>query len=384
MTTPLITFSRRLRETPFTQRILAGGAKSLTVYNHTLLPSWFRSMEEDYWHLVEHVQVWDVSCERQVQIAGPDATRLVQWMTPRDLSRAEEDQCFYVPLCDERGYIMNDPIAIRISDDTWWLSISDSDIYLWAKGLATGRELNVEVSQPSVWPIAVQGPKSEMLMERLFGEEVKSIRFFRYKRLLWRGYEFIVARSGWSGQGGFEIYIDNAEVGLDLWDELFIRGEDLNVGHGCPNNIERMETGLLSFGSDMDYSHTPLQCGLDRYCQLDADLPSMSIEALRAQRDTGVRCRLIGLVAPGVPAVSGYSQLMVNGDPVGEIMSQSLSARFDAWLGFAMLDSELIDELKNRSAEIYLQCYNEQYKAIFSELPYKLDDMGLASREPAL
>ncbi|MBX2878476.1 MAG: dimethylsulfoniopropionate demethylase [Granulosicoccus sp.] len=382
MTSPLITFSRRLRETPFTDRILAGGAKSLTVYNHTLLPSWFRSLEEDYWHLVEHVQVWDVSCERQVQITGPDASKLVQWMTPRDLSKAQEDQCFYVPLCDERGHIMNDPIAIRVSDDTWWLSIADSDIYLWAKGLAYGNGMDVEITQPRVWPIAVQGPKAEILMERLFGEEVKSIRFFRYKRLIWRGHEFIVARSGWSGQGGFEIYIDHAEIGQDLWDELFTRGEDLEVGHGCPNNIERMESGLLSFGSDMDYSHTPLQCGLDRYCQLDADLPSMSIEALRAQRDAGVPTRLMGLVAPGVPAVSTYNQLIVDDLPVGDITSQSLSARYDAWLGFAMIETELIESLKNGSAEIKLHCYDELYEAEMFELPFKLDEMGLSVREP--
>jgi dimethylsulfoniopropionate demethylase len=198
MSSPLLTFSRRLRETPFTSRILAGGAKSLTVYNHTLLPSWFRSLEEDYWHLVEHVQVWDVSCERQVQLQGPDAAKLVQLMTPRDLSKAQDDQCFYVPLCDQRGQIMNDPIAIKIDADTWWLSISDSDIYLWAKGIAFGAGLNVEVSQPRVWPIAVQGPKAETLMARLFGDDVNSIRFFRYKRLAWQGHEFIVARSGWS------------------------------------------------------------------------------------------------------------------------------------------------------------------------------------------
>lgn len=381
MTSPLITFSRRLRETPFTDRILAGGAKSLTVYNHTLLASWFRSLEEDYWHLVEHVQVWDVSCERQVQIQGPDASKLVQWMTPRDLFKAQNDQCFYVPLCDERGHIMNDPIAIRISDDTWWLSISDSDIYLWAKGLAMGRGLDVDVTQPKVWPIAVQGPKSEQLMERLFGAEVKSIRFFRYKRLSWRGYELIIARSGWSGQGGFEIYIDNREFGQDLWDELFTRGEDLNVGHGCPNNIERMESSLLSFGSDMDYSHTPLQCGLDRFCQLDADLPSMSLEALRAQRAAGVPSRLMGLVAKGVPYLSGQSQLIVDDLPVGDITSQTLSARYDAWLGFAMLDSELIDALQQGTSTIQLKCYDENYDALLCELPFKLGDMNLTVRE---
>ena len=384
MTLPLITFSRRLRETPFTDRILAGGAQSFTVYNHTLLPSWFRSLEGDYWHLVEHVQIWDVSCERQVQLKGPDAEMLVQLMTPRDLSKAQPDQCFYVPLCDERGNILNDPIAIKVSDDTWWLSLADSDIYLWSKGLALGKGLDVEIIRADVWPIAVQGPKAETLMARIFGDEVKSIRFFRYKRLEYRGHPFIVARSGWSGQGGFEIYIDDAELGQELWDELFAVGADLDVGHGCPNNIERMETGLLSFGSDMDYSHTPLQCGLDRFCQLDADLPSMSIAALREQREQGVPTRLIGVVAPKVPAASRYSQLLADGQPVGDITSQSLSGRYDAWLAFSYFESELIDRLKNNSVQLQLLCNNELYDALFSELPFKLDKMGLDERFPNL
>ena len=376
MTLPLITFSRRLRETPFTERILAGGAQSFTVYNHTLLPSWFRSLEGDYWHLVEHVQVWDVSCERQVQLKGPDAKKLVQLMTPRDLSKAQPDQCFYVPLCDEGGHILNDPIAIKLSEDRWWLSLADSDIYLWAKGLAHGMGLDIEITRADVWPIAVQGPKAETLMARLFGDEVKSIRFFRYKRLEYRGHKFIVARSGWSGQGGFEIYIDDAELGQTLWDELFVVGADLNVGHGCPNNIERMESGLLSFGSDMDYSHTPLQCGLDRYCHLDANLPSMSIDALRAQREQGVPTRLVGVVAPGVPAASKYCQLIANGEPVGDITSQTLSGRYDAWLAFAYFESELIDRLAKGAVDLQVQCNNENYEARFSELPFKLDQMG--------
>ncbi len=380
MTLPLITFSRRLRETPFTDRVLAGGAQSFTVYNHTLLPSWFRSLEGDYWHLVENVQVWDVSCERQVQLKGPDAEKLVQLMTPRDLSRAQPDQCFYVPLCDERGRILNDPIAIKVGDDAWWLSLADSEIYLWAKGIAHGKEMDVEINRPDVWPVAVQGPKAETLMARLFGDEVKSIRFFRYKRLEYRGHQFIVARSGWSGQGGFEIYVDDAELGQVLWDELFVVGADLNVGHGCPNNIERMESGLLSFGSDMDYRHTPLQCGLDRYCQLDADLPSMSLAALRTQRDEGVPTRLVGIVAPGVPAASKYCQLFADGEPVGDITSKSLSGRYDAWLGFAYLESDLIDRLKNGSVDFKLLCMNEFHDATFSELPFKLDQMGLDYR----
>lgn len=381
MTLPLITFSRRLRETPFTSRVLAGGAKSLTVYNHTLLPSWFRSLSEDYWHLVEHVQVWDVSCEKQVQIKGPDAARLVQWMTPRDLSKAAPDQCFYVPICDERGRIINDPIAINVDQDTWWVSIADSDIYLWAKGLALGAKLDVEVTEPKVWPVAVQGPKAEELMSRLFGDEVTDIRFFRFKRLAYRGHEFIVARSGWSGQGGFEIYIDDAELGVALWDDLFKIGEDLNVGHGCPNNIERMETGLLSFGSDMDFDNTPLECGLGKYCHLDSDLPSMSIEALRLQRDAGVPRQLMGVVCPSVAEASSHNHLLVDGKPVGEITSQTLSAKYDVWLGYAMLDTETINKLQEGEATLQLVCKDQQHIATLSELPYPLEKMNLPIRQ---
>ena len=339
---PQLVFSRRVRSTPFTSRVLVGGAQAFTVYNHMLLASTFRSLEADYWHLDEHVQVWDVSCERQVQIKGPDANRLVQLMTPRDLSRAKPGLCFYVPLCDESGGMVNDPIAIAVDDETWWLSIADSDVLLWAKGLASGFGLDVEICEPDVWPVAVQGPKAEELMARVFGESVRDIRFFHFAPLSYRGHSFIVARSGWSKRGGFEIYVDDAELGVALWDELFARGADLNVGHGCPNQIERMESGLLSFGSDMDLGSTPLQCGLDKYCDLDRDIDSLSVAALRAQRAAGVQSRLMGVVIPGRGQAVAGVELTMDGQIVGDIRSQVVSAKYDAWLGFAMIDSAAI------------------------------------------
>lgn len=380
MPLPLITRSRRLRETPFTSRILDGGAQSFTVYNHMLLASWFRGLEEDYWHLCKHVQVWDVSVERQVQIKGPDAYELVQLMTPRDLSKAKDDQCFYAPLCDEKGKIINDPIAIHISDDTWWLSIADSDVMLWAKGLATGRGMDVEICEPDVWPVAVQGPKAEDLMARVFGEEVRDIRFFRYRRMAYQGHDFIVARSGWSHQGGFEIYVDDAKLGQALWDELFEKGEDLEVGHGCPNNIERMEAGLLSFGSDMMYSMTPLQCGLDKYCHLDRDLPSLSVAALAKQIEEGVPSRLMGVVVPKLPGQCAEISLAIDGFDCGDITSMSYSARYDAWLAFALFDSAHIEAIVSGASSLSAQTDCGLFDAIISELPFDLDALGLKVR----
>jgi len=380
MSTTKLTFSRRLRETPFTDLVLDADVQSFTVYNRTLLATTFRSLEEDYWHLVEHVQVWDVSCQRQVQLQGPGATRLLQLMTPRDLSLAEDDQCFYLPICDKRGLMLNDPIAIKVAEDTWWLSIADSDLYLWATGLAHGLSYDVEVSQLDVWPIAVQGPKSKTLMQRIFGESMGDMRFFRYRRLTWQGCEFIVARSGWSGQLGYEIYIDDAEAGLRLWEELFAQGEDLQVGNGCPNNIERMEAGLLSFGNDMDYSVSPLQCGLGRFCNLDSGLDSMCIDALIAQRERGVGSRLVGVAAAGVPAMSRHSSLWIDDEEVGDIRSQAMSARYDAWLGFALLDSDLIESIKRGEKTLVLETGDKRFTAAVDELPFKPDELGFKLR----
>ncbi len=377
---PLLAISKRTRSTPFTSRVMEGGVKAFTVYNHMLLASYFRSPEEDYYHLCQHVQVWDVSCERQIQIQGPDASRLVQWMTPRDLSAAQDDQCFYLPLCDEEGHLMNDPIGIKVDEQTWWLSIADSDILLWAKGLAVGKGLDVTVTEPNVWPVAIQGPKAETLVQRIFGDAVPDIRFFRYKRLPYKGHNFIVARSGWSKQGGFEVYVDNAELGQELWDELFEKGADLEVGHGCPNLIERMESGLLSFGNDMDMSHTPLQCGLDKYCHLDRNLDSLSVKAIAKQKEEGIPERLVGIAVANMPSNPKSAKIMLNGEEVAEVTSQSLSARFDAWLAFVIMKSEAIEQVKQNPELLQVVTENGQYQGLYSELPYNFSALNLPAR----
>lgn len=377
---PELAISRRTRSTPFTSRVTERGVTSYTVYNHMLLPASFRGVEADYHHLCNHVQVWDVSAERQIQIQGPDASKLVQWMTPRDISLAQDDQCFYLPLCDEDGKMINDPVGIKVDEQTWWLSIADSDVLLWAKGLARGAGLDVKVTEPDVGPIAIQGPKADELMRRVYGDIVDDIRFFRYKRLPFQGHEMIVARSGWSKQGGFEVYIDNAEVGQALWDTLFEEGEDLNVGPGCPNLIERIESGLMSFGNDMDYTHTPLQCGLDKFCHLDRDIDSMSVAALRTQKEAGVPSRLVGVAAPGMPGQPKDVKLLIDGHDVGVITSHSLSAKYDAWLGFVILDTPHINALSSGAKQLTISTDLGDFSGQCAELPFKFDQLNLPAR----
>jgi len=367
--TTQITTSKRLRSTPFTSRVEACGVKSYTVYNHMLLPTVFRSLEDDYRHLCEHVQVWDVSCERQVEIVGPDAQKLVQKMTPRDLSKAKTGMCFYVPLCDETGGMINDPIAIKHDDNHWWLSIADTDVMLWAKGLATGLGLSVQISEPNIWPLGIQGPKAEELTARIFGNDIHDIRFFRFKMLSYKGTEMLVARSGWSKQGGFEIYVNDATLGRDLWDELFRVGEDLNVGPGCPNQIERMESGLLSFGSDMGFDTTPFEVGLGQYVSLEADIDSLSIDALRS------RCskkKLVGIVANQRVNFSD-NFIYQEGSVIGEITSMVWSPRYQSTLAFALCDLSAISS----RTHVHVRSIDGLKQVRVTPLPFDFAALGL-------
>ena len=331
--------SRRVRGTPFTEGVQAAGAKAYTVYNHMLLASYFESYEADYRHLKEHVQVWDVAVERQISIKGLDALRLMRQMSPRDMDKMAADQCYYVPICDHNGGMLNDPVAIKVAQDHYWLSIADGDLLQWALGLAVGQGLEVDIDEPDVSPLAVQGPKADDLMARLFGDIVREIKFFRYKRLPFMDTEFIVARSGWSKQGGFEIYVDGSDYGMPLFNRLMELGESLNVRVGCPNLIERIEGGLLSYGSDMRQDNTPIEAGLARFCNSPSEYIGKTV--IEAQKKNGPD-RMIKAVA-----IDGAGDLPHNatgwpvyeGDQkVGLIASAAWSPDFKTNVAIGMID----------------------------------------------
>ncbi|MBT8115001.1 MAG: dimethylsulfoniopropionate demethylase [Arenicella sp.] len=364
--------TKRVRVTPFTRRVEQAGVKAYTVYNHMLLPAVFESAEADYWHLCEHVQVWDVSAERQVEVRGPDSARLVQLMTPRDLSKQQLLQGKYAPMCDSAGRVLNDPIVIKLAQDRWWISLADSDIRLWGQGLAQGYGFDVEVFEPDVFPLAVQGPKADDLMARVFGEEIRSIRFFRGMMLAFNGVDFYVARSGWSKQGGFEIYVHDTSLAEPLWDELFSQGTDLNVRAGCPNGIERIEAGLLSYGSDMTEQENLFECGLDAFIDLNADIESLSLPALRAMADRQTR-QYVGIVFDNPVDFSSVANTIggfdvLDGDRVtGEIRSQTWSPRYKKHLAMAIVQKSW---LAGRSQ---VEIAGQQGKIV--DLPFSKDSL---------
>lgn len=341
MSTSGLNMSRRIRRTPYTDRVEQVGVRGFSVVNHMLLPKAFvPSVEEDYWHLKEHVQLWDVSCQRQVEIKGPDAARLVQWMTPRNISKCEVGQCFYVPLVDDKGGMINDPVLLKHAEDHFWLSIADSDVLLWAKGLALGAGLDVEVDEPDVSPLAIQGPKAEDLVASVFGDHVRDVAFFRFGFIEFMGTKQLIARSGYSKQGGFEIYLNDGALGGALWDSIWEAGQAFNIRPGCPNLIERVEGGLLSYGNEFTRENNPLECGLAGYCSTDGSVDYLGLKALQKIKSEGIQRKMRGVFfggGPG-PAVSKPWPVMIDGQQVGQITTGIYSPRFKQNVGLSMID----------------------------------------------
>ena len=332
--------SRRVRSTPYTSRVEKQGVTAYTVYNHMLLPAAFGSLEESYLHLKKNVQVWDVAGERQVEIIGKDALKLVQLMTCRDLSKSKDGRCYYCPIIDEKGGIINDPVVLRLAKDRWWISIADSDVMLFAKGLAIGKKLNVNIFEPNVDIFAVQGPKSFKLMEKVFGKEITELKFFGFDYYEFKGTKHLIAQSGWSKQGGYEIYVENTKSGLQLYDHLFEIGREFDVKAGCPNLIERIESGLLSYGSDMDINDNPLECGFDKFVNTESEADFLGKENLIKIKKNGIKKKLMGvkIETKEISLSSSFDLKNENNDKIGELRSACFSPHFDKVIGIAMIN----------------------------------------------
>ena len=360
--------SRRLRSSPYTSRIEKQGVTAYTAYNHMLLPAAFGSVEESCDHLKKNVQVWDVAGERQVEITGNDAAKLVQLMTCRDLSKSKDGRCYYCPIIDDKGGLINDPVVLRLNNNRWWISIADSDVILFAKGLAIGNKFDVEISEPDVNIIAVQGPKSFKLMENIFGNEITKLKFFGFDYFEFKGIKHLIAQSGWSKQGGYEIYVENTDSGLELYDYLFEAGKVFDVKPGCPNLIERIESGLLSYGNDMDSNDNPFECGFDKFVNLDSDIVFLGKENLKKIKLEGIKKKLMGVQIDAKEInVSGSIDLKdENNIKIGELRSGCYSPHFGKVLGIAMMKKPFWEV----SQIVKIQLNNQTFDGKVCDLPF--------------
>ena len=370
MSTSGLNMSRRIRRTPFTDKVEECGVRGFTVVNHMLLPKAFKpSVEEDYWHLRSHVQLWDVSCQRQVQIYGPDAEYLVQKMTPRFIGNMKVGQCLYIPLIDENAGMINDPVLLKIEKDKFWISIADSDILLWAKGLAIGFDLDLKIHEPPVYPLAVQGPKAEDLMTSVFGDKIRSIKFFHFDTFDFLGTKQIIARSGYSKQGGFEIYFSGFEKGSSLWDLLWQAGRNFNLTAGCPNLIERIEGGLLSYGNEFTRDNNPIECNLEMFCSNEGTHDFIGKKALEIIKLEGVQKKIRGVFFDGGPCPPCSKPFPVFSEniKIGEITSGIYSPRFKKNVGLSMI----LKKFWNIGEEISVMTPDDKKrKGVISSLPF--------------
>lgn len=339
--TPIVTtpVSVRLRRSPFWARSHAAGGTNYTSYNHTLLAADFMGPEEDYHHLKRAVQLWDVGCERQIELRGPDALRLVQMSTPRDVKRMKDDQCFYIPTVDADGGMTNDPVLIKVAENHFWVSIADSDMILFYKGVTAALGLNVSIEEAEVFPLGIQGPKADELAARFWGEDATDMRFFRFKRVDVHGKSMILARSGYSTQGGFELYFEGTDGGTELWDELIEMGVDLDVQAGSPCQSERIESGMLSYRSDITSDMTPFEAGLGKLCEMERDIGCLGWKALREKRNPARQIRPVEIFGDVLPPMREFWTVTdETGARVGRISSSCRSWSFECNAAIGLID----------------------------------------------
>ena len=337
-------FYPRTRLSPYFEGTQAAGAKAYSVYNHMYLPSWYRNTDEEYWALTKDVVIWDVAVERQVQIKGPDAFKFTNYITTKDLNKCKVNQCKYTLLCDGSGGIINDPVLSRLDDNLFWLSISDSDVLLWAKGLAHNSKWNVELSEPDVAPMQVQGPKSKALMISIFGPKIESLLYYHSMEATLSGMNMLVTRTGYTGEIGYEIYLRNAtRDGVKLWNTMLEAGKSYNISPGGPSLIRRLEHGIRNYGQDMRIENNPYEVGLGFAVDLDQEADFIGKKALIQIKKQELKQKIVGIEF-GTERMKGWNEdywpVMENGTQIGKVTTAAYSPGLKKNIGYAMLPIE--------------------------------------------
>lgn len=338
-----IRFQPRIRKGAFFDASWRYGCRNFSVYNRTYISSTFSDPLEEYWHVINHVALWPVMGERQVEIAGPDAARFTQYLTPRNLDKCAVGQCKYALITAGDGGIVCDPILLRPDKNRFWLSTSDCDLELWTRAVADHADMDVTVRDADVSVIQVQGPKSPGLMVNLVGEDILDLKYYWLMRAPFEGTELIVSRTGWSGEFGYEIYLDTPELGDRLFDALMEAGKPFNVAPGAVNHVRRIESGIQSWGLDMTLQHTPYEVGLGRLVDLAMPHPFVGRAALERLKDQPLTKSLVGLVVEGdaLRPNEDIWPVYSDGAEVGRLTSLAYSPRLERNIALATVDAAL-------------------------------------------
>ena len=334
-------FGTQVRKSPYFDATVRWGAKGFSVYNHMYIPRDFGDPVQNFWNLVNDAILCDVAVERQVEITGPDAAQFVQLLTPRNLSECAVGQCKYVLITDENGGVLNDPVLLRLAENHFWLSLADSDILMWAKGVAVNSGLDVNLGEPDVSPLQLQGPKSGDIAKAIFGERIDGLKYYWLEEFELNGIPLIISRTGWSSELGYEIYLRDGSRGNELWDHIMEIGKPMGLVPGHTSTIRRIEGGMLSYQADMDYTVNPFELGLGRLVDLEMDANFIGKEALKKIKSEGVKRHQVGIEISCTPLKhpnTSYWPIVVGSEEVGYITSAVYSPRLDKNIALAMMD----------------------------------------------
>ena len=336
-------FGTQIRKSPYFDSTVKWGATVFSVYNHMYIPRDFDDPEKNFWNLIEKAILCDVAVERQVEITGPDAYKFIQLLTSRDLSKLAIGQCKYVLITNNDGGILNDPVLLRLAENHFWLSLADSDVLLWAQGVAVNSGLNVQIKEPDVSPLQLQGPTSGEIMVKLFGEDIKDLKYYWLKEYNLDGIPLIISRTGWSSELGYEIYLRDGSKGNELYEKIMEAGKEHGLKPGHTSTIRRIEGGMLSYHADADINTNPFELGLDRLVSLDNDINFVGKDALQKIKQDGVTRKQVGLEIDCVPLKgpnTSFWPLNKDNKKIGKITSAVYSPRLKKNIALAMIDIE--------------------------------------------
>ena len=355
-------FGTQIRKSPYFDSTVKWGAAGFSVYNHMYIPRDFGNPEQNFWNLIEKSILCDVAVERQVEITGPDAYKFTQLLTPRDLSKLAVGQCKYVLITNNDGGILNDPVLLRLAENHFWLSLADSDVLLWAQGVAVNSGLNVKVSEPDVSPLQLQGPTSGEIMIKLFGEDINNLKYYWLRELELDGIPLIVSRTGWSSELGYEIYLRDGSKGNILYEKIMEAGKEHGLQPGHTSSIRRIEGGMLSYHADADINTNPFELGLDRLINLDSEINFIGKDALKKIKQDGVKRKQVGLELD-CESLKGpnttFWSIYKNRKNVGKITSAVYSPRLKKNIALAMIEvnhSEIGNTLKVLINDAEISC----------------------------
>ncbi|MEK9976011.1 MAG: glycine cleavage T C-terminal barrel domain-containing protein [Pelagibacteraceae bacterium] len=362
MTNKNFGFGTQIRKSPYFDSTVKWGATGFSVYNHMYIPRDFGSPEQNFWNLIEKSILCDVAVERQVEITGPDAFKFTQLLTPRDLSKLAVGQCKYVLITNNEGGILNDPVLLRLAENHFWLSLADSDILLWAQGVAVNSGLNVQIKEPDVSPLQLQGPTSGEIMIKLFGEDIKDLKYYWLREYNLDGIPLIVSRTGWSSELGYEIYLRDGTKGNELYEKIMEAGKEHGLQPGHTSSIRRIEGGMLSYHADADINTNPFELGFDRLVNLDSDINFIGKEALKKIKHNGITRKQVGVEINCEP-LSGpnttFWELKKDNVNIGKVTSAVYSPRLKKNIALAMVSveqSEIGNEFQVTTNEGLFNC----------------------------